>query len=79
MLAVYPHAPNVACLPIAIRCSWYHKGIGFVPGGHHVQEGIILVCITDILLLSVRLMLSLQRTVHALQYLIAVKTLGYRP
>ena len=33
MLAVYPHAPDVACLPIAIRCSWYHKGIGVVPGG----------------------------------------------
>ncbi len=33
VLAVYPHAPNVACLPIAIRCSWYHKGIGVVPGG----------------------------------------------
>jgi len=30
VLAVYPHAPNVACLPIAIRCSWY---LGVVPGG----------------------------------------------
>jgi len=47
MLAVYPHAPNVACLPIAFRCSWYHKGIGVVPGGHRVQMGVILVYITD--------------------------------
>jgi hypothetical protein len=44
LLAVYPHAPDVACLPIAIRCSWYHKGIGVVPGGT-VAKWVEYLCI----------------------------------